>query len=166
MRQVALLRGVNVGRSTRLAMADLRGLVEELGGADVVTYVNSGNVVFSGALTGDLGRRIHADFGVSTSVLIVDAATFHRIVDGMPYAGDDHAKLGVVFMDSVPKDVVEPAGLAPERLTLGQHAVYLDLPNGFGGSKLTPAWFRKHLPPDATARNWRTVLALQQLLEG
>ena len=41
--------------------------------------------------------------------------------------------------------------------------MYLDLPNGFGRSKLTPAWFKKQLPMDATARNWRTVLKLQEL---
>jgi uncharacterized protein (DUF1697 family) len=111
-------------------------------------------------------RRIHADFGVSTSVVIVDAAKLRSIVADMPYTGDDHAKLGVLFMDAVPKQIEEPTDLAPDRIALGKHAVYLDLPNGFGRSRLTPAWSRKQLPPDATARNWRTVLKLQELLEG
>ena len=44
-RYVALLRGVNVGGHGRLAMADLRGLVEGLGHSDVATHIQSGNVV-------------------------------------------------------------------------------------------------------------------------
>src|SRR3989442_757339 len=47
-RQIALLRGVNVGGKKKVAMAKLRALTEELGYRDVRTYANSGNVVFSG----------------------------------------------------------------------------------------------------------------------
>ena len=46
-RQVALIRGINVGRAKRVAMADLRALVEGLGYRDVDTLLNSGNVVFT-----------------------------------------------------------------------------------------------------------------------
>ena len=47
-RYVALIRGINVGRAKRVAMADLRTLLAELGYVDVRTILNSGNVVFSG----------------------------------------------------------------------------------------------------------------------
>jgi uncharacterized protein (DUF1697 family) len=47
-RQIALLRGINVGGNKRVEMARLRELMEDLGYSDVRTYVNSGNVVFSG----------------------------------------------------------------------------------------------------------------------
>ncbi|MBM0260676.1 DUF1697 domain-containing protein [Micromonospora sp. 4G55] len=53
-RYVGLLRGVNVG-TTRLAMADLRRLVADLGHADVQTYLQSGNVVF-GSTSADAAR--------------------------------------------------------------------------------------------------------------
>ena len=46
-RHVALLRGINVGTAKRVAMADLRALVEGLGYGDVSTLLNSGNVVFT-----------------------------------------------------------------------------------------------------------------------
>lgn len=48
-RHVALIRGINVGRAKRVAMADLRALVEDLGYGDVRTLLNSGNVVFTSA---------------------------------------------------------------------------------------------------------------------
>src|SRR3954468_11630395 len=47
-RQVALLRGVNVGPTTKVAMAALREAFSELGFTEIKTYVNSGNVVFNG----------------------------------------------------------------------------------------------------------------------
>ena len=48
-RQIALIRGINVGPAKRVAMADLRALLEELGYADVRTLLNSGNAVFQSA---------------------------------------------------------------------------------------------------------------------
>ena len=59
-RHVALLRGINVGKAKRIAMADLRALVADLGYRDVGTLLNSGNVVFTapGAGPEDAARRI------------------------------------------------------------------------------------------------------------
>ena len=59
---VALLRGINVGRAKRVAMADLRSLVERLGYTDVRTLLNSGNVVFTStsARSGGAEARIEA----------------------------------------------------------------------------------------------------------
>ena len=45
-RCVALFRGINVGRTKRIAMADLRGVLESLGYTRVRTLLNSGNAVF------------------------------------------------------------------------------------------------------------------------
>ena len=61
-RFVALLRGVNVGGNNPLEMSVLRESVEALGFTDVVTYIQSGNVVFSStaATTRGLTRRIEA----------------------------------------------------------------------------------------------------------
>jgi Protein of unknown function (DUF1697) len=42
-----LLRGINVGGRNRVAMADLRQVVLDLGHTDVATYIQSGNVVFT-----------------------------------------------------------------------------------------------------------------------
>ena len=165
MRRLALLRGVNVGASTRVPMAHLRSMVEALGGSDVVTYVNSGTVAYSvPQATGDLARRIHSELGVRTSVVIVDAAKLDLIIAEMPFTSADHAKLGVVFMDSVPESAEDPPDAGPDRVVLGKHAAYLDVPNGFGRAKFNPAWFKRHLPPESTTRNWRTVLKLRELL--
>ena len=66
--QAALLRGINVGPTTSVAMADLKASFEALGLEDVETYVRSGNIVFSGKTTAAaLEKRIAADFGATTT---------------------------------------------------------------------------------------------------
>ena len=61
-RYVALFRGINVGKAKRIAMADLRELLEGLGHGDVSTLLNSGNALFSApaAPVDKLAARIHA----------------------------------------------------------------------------------------------------------
>lgn len=44
---IALLRGINVGGKNKVAMPILKKVFEEQGFSNVVTYINSGNVVFS-----------------------------------------------------------------------------------------------------------------------
>ena len=46
MRYVLLLRGINVGGKNKVSMNDLKMNIGELGYQNVVTYINSGNVIF------------------------------------------------------------------------------------------------------------------------
>ena len=86
-RHVALIRGINVGRAKRVAMADLRELLAELGYRDVQTLLNSGNVVFSGGREkpARMGKRIEAAMaerlGVSARVTVLIAAAFATVVE-------------------------------------------------------------------------------------
>jgi len=62
MRYVALLRGVNVGKSVQVPMRKLKSIFEGIGLTDVVTYLNSGNVVFdSDRDQKELTRKIEAE---------------------------------------------------------------------------------------------------------
>ena len=46
MRYILLLRGINVGGKNKVSMKDLTASLEDLGYQHVVTYINSGNVIF------------------------------------------------------------------------------------------------------------------------
>lgn len=164
-RQVALLRGINVGGNATVPMARLRVIFAELGCTDVTTVLNSGNVVFSGEVTAAaLEKRIAEETGVSTRVLLVDGPRLRRIAAAMPFEGDE-SQLLVTLMGSVPVSVARPATeeLAPEQLQIGPDAVYSFMPNGISKSKLKPA-FWKQFPAEATGRNLRTVKKLVELL--
>src|SRR5687767_4217155 len=91
-RRVALLRGINVGKAKRVAMADLRRLFEDLGYGDVRTLLNSGNVVFtlprkpSADLQVKLSKAVADRTGVSCRVVVLDAEEVAEAVNGNPLA--------------------------------------------------------------------------------
>ena len=174
---IALLRGINVGKAKRVAMADLRKLVEKLGYTDVRTLLNSGNVVFT-APNSDTARssaRIEKalveNTGVSARVLVVTAADLAVAVKENPLLkmADNPSRLLVAFLSN-PADL---AGLKPllkqdwgqERLALGSRVAYFWLPDGVIDSKIFAALSRKP-SGDVTTRNWATVLKIYALAGG
>jgi uncharacterized protein (DUF1697 family) len=176
-RYVALLRGVNLGARNKLAMGDLRALVEGLGGEDVQTYVQSGNVVFtSGADAGRLERRL-ADailraHGLEVPVLVRSAGELDAIVRKNPFlrTDADEKSLHVTFLEEQPRQALvkelDPSFSPPDELHVEGREVFLLCPNGYGRSKLSNAFFEKRLGVVATTRNWRTVFALAELAGG
>jgi uncharacterized protein (DUF1697 family) len=170
---VALLRGINLGRAKRIAMADLRSLLGELGFDAVRTHLQSGNAVFASA-AGDPGEledviaaAVATRFGFDVKVLVRTAPQLAAVVDGNPFAaeGADPKQLHVAFLSAEP-----PAGAvaeldhgayAPDEFRFGDRAIYLRLANGVMGSRL-PDWERT-LGVDATMRNWNTVTRLRDL---
>ena len=174
-RLVALLRGINVGRAKRLAMADLRALMADLGYDDVRTVLNSGNVVFSGAAPGDAAARIEealaVRLGVPSRVTVLTAAELTTAVRDNPLldAADDPSRLVVAFF----RDPADRARLAPlveqdwhpEALALGTRVAYLWCPGGLRASLLSRAIGRL-LGDAVTTRNWSTVKKLHALAEG
>jgi uncharacterized protein (DUF1697 family) len=169
----ALLRAVNLGARNRLAMADLRRVVEEAGGEDVQTYVQSGNVVFrspagSALLERSLTEGIRG-LGVETVVMLRTAKQLGQLVANNPFvkAGADPAKLHVAFLAGRPDADgarrLRKGAFAPEELALATGAVYLHMPSGYGRAKLGNAFIEKELGVPATTRNWRTACTLAEL---
>jgi len=89
MKHVALLRGINVGKGARVPMKTLKSLLEGLGLRDVVTYLNSGNVVFDSALgTSKLTKLIEGEleraFGGKIPTLVKTSAEIIEIAGSIP----------------------------------------------------------------------------------
>jgi uncharacterized protein (DUF1697 family) len=172
---VALLRGINVGGRNKIPMAELRSLLSSLGLEDVVTYIQSGNVVFRSAsgdtheIAASIEHAIVEAFGFKAVALTRTPAELGEIVDSNPYlTGEtDLAKLHVVFLDRPPgADAVaelDPRRSPPDEFYVRGREIYLHLPNGAGRSKLTIAYFERRLAAAATARNWNTLLKLHAL---
>jgi uncharacterized protein (DUF1697 family) len=176
-RWVALLRGINVGGRTRVAMADLRLLFSDLGAEHVSTYVQSGNVVFRSARArGGLDRlledEIRGRLGLDLTVVLRSGAELARLVAASPFAREvpDTTKLHVTFLAEPPDraraGALEAARFEPDRFHLTPGAVYLHCPEGYGRSKLSNAFFEQQLGVRATTRNWRTVMTLAELAQG
>jgi uncharacterized protein (DUF1697 family) len=173
-KQVALLRGINVGRAKRVAMADLRTLVESLGYTDVRTLLNSGNVVFTAprAAPGKAAARIEGalaeGLGISALVTVFTAAELAAAVRDNPLlevAGDPSRHFVAFLSDPADRRRLEPlAGQdwAPEVLALGPRVAYIWCPAGLLASRLSEAVARV-LGDAVTTRNWATVTKLHAL---
>jgi uncharacterized protein (DUF1697 family) len=170
-----LLRGINVGRAKRVAMADLRALVERLGYRDVRTLLNSGNVVFTApALDARAAARIEEALakkgGVSARVTVITARDLAAVVTKNPLldVATNPSRLFVAF-PRTPADRRLLAPLAkrewkPEQLGLGPGAAYVWCPDGMIESPLMIALARQ-LGEGVTTRNWATVQKLHALAQ-
>jgi uncharacterized protein (DUF1697 family) len=173
-RWVALLRGVNVGRANRIAMADLRALVEALGGQQVRTLLASGNVVFdhgeedAASLRNAIEMALADRHGIRTPVLLVGAAALGQALADYPWRGEalNPARVLLAFADSAATlDALQPLAAqtaAPERLEVGTHAAYLLFDEGVAGSPLFLAVNRLKLGA-LTTRNLSTCEKLAAL---
>ena len=170
----ALLRGINVGRAKRLAMADLRALVEGLGCGDVRTLLNSGNVVFTaprgdpGGLASAIEQALEREAGVASRTTVLTAPELAGIVGENPLldvATDPSRLLVAVLRQPADRERLEPLleqDWQPDALALGKRAAYLWCPEGQLQSRIPEAVER--LVGDAvTTRNWRTITKLHAL---
>ena len=106
MRYVALLRGINVGGNKKVEMKKLKATFERLGYTDVVTYINSGNVVFdtrnteTKKLRNSIEQLMVKDFGFEVPTLVVSADALQPIVKAIPsdWTNDDEWKTDVCFL--------------------------------------------------------------------
>lgn len=174
---VALLRGINVGGKNKIPMAELKSSVSTLGLEDVVTYIQSGNLVFRAPARDapDLAARIEKavakDSGVSITVLLRTPSELEAIAGGNPFLSGkvDPSRLHVVFLSAPPTadavDQLDPKRSAPDEFSVRGSEIYLHLPNGAGRSKLTIDYFEKRLGVRATARNWKTLTKLIELTQ-
>ena len=167
MKWVALLRGVNLGARNKVPMAQLRTLLEDAGYASVRTYIASGNVLVDGPagkkkLASELERLVLNSFGVTTAVILRKPRELAAAVEAHPF--DDTSATHVAFL------ATRPSRAAAARLedvdpgaVLAGTELYLRLPRGVHGSRLSNARIESLLGVAATLRNWRTVVALAEL---
>jgi uncharacterized protein (DUF1697 family) len=174
---VALLRGINVGRNKRIAMADLRALLQELGYADVKTLLQSGNAVFSAtgtaaAIERNIERAIKAELKFDVTVLVRTAAQLRKVVDTnpIPQGTSEGSKYFVAFLSAKPAAStykhINARDYEPEKFAVVGREVYVWCANGLLESKLMPLFGDKQLGVAVTVRNWNTTTKLAALVDG
>lgn len=170
---VLLLRGINVGGNHKLPMRDLIDLVEAAGATRVRTYIQSGNVVCDVAaenlldLQNTVAASIRSKFGFPSPVVARSKAEWADMIAAAPYTDND-AALYVAFLADFPSSArvaaLQPDRSPGDRFEVRGRDIYLSLVKGVAGTRLTNAWMDSALATVSTARNWRTVLALAEML--
>ena len=112
-RQIALLRGINLGARNRVSMPELRELLSGLGHEDVKTLLQSGNVVLTSDETGEaleqaLEVAIAEELGVESRVVVRTARELAGVIKRDPFAGvaDDPKRYQVSFLSAKPDAAV------------------------------------------------------------
>ena len=171
----AFLRGINLGKNKRIAMADLRALGEALGFEDVRTHLQSGNLLFTSKaaeaeLVAALEGGIATEFGFDIRVMVRTRAQLARLVNDDPMGADrsDGRLRHVAFLSAAPKakelKAFDAGRYLPDEVHIQGRDAHLWYPGGVQGSKLSNAELERHLGVAATTRNWNTVTKVLELV--
>jgi uncharacterized protein (DUF1697 family) len=171
---VALLRGINVGKAKRVAMADLRTLLAGLGYTNVATLLNSGNAVFhatggaSAKHARDITAAIAAKLRIEVPVVVKSVKELSLIIAENPIdaKAGEYPRLLVALVQNARllPDIraVESLVVPPEQFAVGKSVAYLFCAKGILGSKAAAALLGK-AGRAATSRNLATILKLEAL---
>jgi len=174
---LALLRGINVGGKNKLPMKDLIEIFVSNGCENVLSYIQSGNIIFRAApsvaaeISTAIAARITERFGHRVPVLLRTVEELRHVTHNNPFlqAGAAEDTLHVMFLADLPSPervaTLDPNRSPPDAFRVLGREVYLNLPKGVADSKLTNAYFDSKLATTSTGRNWRTVCKLLALME-
>jgi uncharacterized protein (DUF1697 family) len=175
---VSLFRGINVGGHHGVRMGELKAMYEDLGLQDVLSYIQSGNVVFKSvdADVARLRRQIEGGFeerfGFHAEVFVRSSAEFRVIFEKNPFQSQQSKEskwVVVLFLAARPDDTAQEDLLrtyvGPEEIFFTGEEAFIYYTNGIGRSKLSLSLMEKKLKTFGTARNWNTILQLQKLIE-
>ena len=111
---ISILRGINVGGKRKILMADLRELYQSLGFENIITYIQSGNVIFDSkkknagsAFTKKIKAAIFEKYGFDVPVIIRSVEEIKNIIESNPYLkkeGVQIENLCVTFLSDVPAE--------------------------------------------------------------
>lgn len=175
--RVALIRGINVGKAKRVAMAELRAELEKIGYEDVRTLLNSGNVVFTlpakskGEPDARVEEVLEKRLKVPAKVVVLSAAEVAEAIEGNPLldrAEADPARFLVAALaekvDRKALSALAKQDWSPDAFALGKRVAYLWCASGILASKMLTA-FNRVSGDGATTRNWTTMLKLRAMAE-
>lgn len=177
---IALLRGINVGASGRIRMEALRKLLVDAGFSRVSTYIQSGNVFLDSELTEQdakkaVERALEDGANITTVAVLRSVQEFASILAQCPFSAEDIAQaqstnqegesFHVFLLPEEPsKDALKKLAELPvqdDTYVLSGRTIYLLLRQSIRTSKLALKLQRAF--PDATARNWNTMVQLNEL---
>jgi uncharacterized protein (DUF1697 family) len=173
---IAVLRAINLGSHNKIAMSDLRAMLEKVGCEEPKTVVLSGNVVFKSAIgsAAKVEQQLEAastkHLGVTTDYFVRTSSEWQAMIAANPFPAAARTDPGHLVMMCL-RDAPSPAQVkalqaaikGPEMVKAKGKQAYFVYPDGIGRSKLTIKVIEKALGTTGTARNWNTVLKLGEL---
>lgn len=175
---LALLRGINVGGNNIIKMADLKTCFEELGLADVATYIQSGNVIFKSAEKdkAKLTKRIEAGlserFGYEARVAVFSQGQLKQAVEGAPRGfgkQPDKFRYDVIFLKEplTAKEAMKNVRIKEgvDTADIGKDVLYFSRLISKASSSYLTKIIGLPIYQNMTIRNWNTTTKLLALME-
>ncbi len=176
---ISLLRGVNMAGHNSIKMTDLSLLYESLGFKDAVTFIQSGNVVFStkdemdeSGIALKIEKAIFGKFNYNVPVMIRTPNELREIISDNPFLDEinfEPSKMAVIFLHEKPlqeqiRKIIN-VDYPPDKFKISGSEIFLYCPNGFGRTKLFTNFFERKMGVTGTGRNWNTITTLLNIAE-
>jgi uncharacterized protein (DUF1697 family) len=169
VRWILLLRAVNLGATNKLAMKDLKTVLEGLGHTEVKTYLNSGNATFDSPtrsarrLADDVEAALRSSLNLGVRCCVRREGDLRKALDDLP-ALPGYVAITVLFDKPAPAALADflAADWAPDVVRGNDQVLYIGFQNA-ARTKLSNARIEKALGVGATAR---TPSTLQKLIDG
>jgi uncharacterized protein (DUF1697 family) len=175
---IALFRGINVSGQKMINMEDLKSHMKVLNFTNVITYIQSGNLIFeyekthTAVLAQSIKNKIQEVYGFEVAVMVKSDKEIKYIADNNPFLNErneDIQSLHVTLFSEVPKTefvhrLVDFKDKSDEFI-LFEDVAYLYCPKGYGNTKFTNTYFENKCKVEATTRNWKTIRKLVELTQ-
>ena len=171
-RYIVLLRGINVGGNSIIKMAELKKLFESLGFTNVVTYVQSGNVLFDAKeknvslIALQIEKMLASKAKLSIRAFVLTVAQLKKAVKQNPFHPEKHEKEGqciLMFLSAKPDKESSKALMDMQgddyRFFIYDKVLYYTYSRALEGKRRTVN-FEKVLRVSGTARTWKVVSKL------
>lgn len=170
---ISILRGINVSGKHLIKMKELEALYKACGFENVITYIQSGNVVFRAAakspddLADMIREKIKESFQFDIAVQVFSLEDFKKLAAGNPFSKEKDKEekfLHFTFLKGAArlpeKSDLEKHLSAGEAFFIKTGIIYLYCPGGYGNTKLHNNFLEKKCQGQCTTRNYNTVQKL------
>ena len=177
MKYVLFLRGINVGGKNKVPMADLRNMISSLGYENVITYINSGNILFDSTDNIDIVNvkisQILNLYPFKINKVILTKQEYLEELENLPkWWTDELYRKDVLFYSedmeySIIKERINSMPLNDENVHFGKRAVFW---GKFNEKNYLKTAYHKYLIKESfyksiSIRNGRTFMKIVELLD-
>lgn len=177
MKYIAFLRAINVAGKNLIKMQALQELFTGAGYKNSVTYLQSGNVVFETAkaagekLETSIEKLISDKLKLTISSIVLSETEIENIISENPFTREkpEIDKLHITIMktkiEKPDAGTIDSKKDKNEKYLIKDNSIYLYCPDGYGKTKLNNSNLEKWLQNTGTTRNWKTILAVKDLMK-
>ena len=173
-KHISLLRGINVGGKRKILMADLKELYKKLGYKNIVTYIQSGNVIFEAKekdqskIEAKIYKAIQKAYGFEVPIVVRSVEEIEEIISNNPFTKKTAIEsLHLTFLKEIPSEEnlekIATYDYSPDQFKIVGKNVFLYCEGKYHKTKLSNTFFEKKLKVGTTTRNWKTVNKLLEL---